>query len=71
VRSYNSSLSKLSDYKFFEGALKNQNPALNVVPYEPASSLFTDYALAFSFGAGWNKSYLLVMETPRLTWCST
>jgi uncharacterized repeat protein (TIGR03806 family) len=35
---------KLSDYKFFEGALKNQNPALNVIPYEPASSLFTDYA---------------------------
>ena len=35
---------KLSDYKFFEGALKNQNPSLNVLPYEPASSLFSDYA---------------------------
>lgn len=35
---------KLSDYKFFEGALKDQKPALNVLPYEPASSLFTDYA---------------------------
>jgi uncharacterized repeat protein (TIGR03806 family) len=35
---------KLSDYKFFEGDLKNQNPALNVLPYEPASGLFTDYA---------------------------
>jgi hypothetical protein len=35
---------KLSDYKFFEGVMKNQTPALNVIPYEPASSLFTDYA---------------------------
>lgn len=35
---------KLSDYKFFEGALKDQKPALNVIPYAPASSLFTDYA---------------------------
>lgn len=36
--------SKLSDYKFFEGDIKNQIPASNVIPYEPASSLFTDYA---------------------------
>lgn len=35
---------KLSDYKFFEGELKNLIPALNVLPYEPASSLFSDYA---------------------------
>lgn len=35
---------KLSDYKFFEGELKNQNPVLNVLPYEPSSSLFSDYA---------------------------
>lgn len=35
---------KLSDYHFFDGDLKNQNPALNVLPYEPASSLFSDYA---------------------------
>lgn len=35
---------KLSDYKFFEGDMKNQTPSLNVIPYEPASSLFTDYA---------------------------
>lgn len=35
---------KLSDYKFFEGDIKNQSPSLNVLPYEPASSLFTDYA---------------------------
>jgi len=35
---------KLSDYRFFEGDLKNQKPAQNVLPYEPASSLFTDYA---------------------------
>jgi uncharacterized repeat protein (TIGR03806 family) len=36
--------SKLSDYHFFEGEIKNQNPSLNVIPYRPASSLFTDYA---------------------------
>jgi uncharacterized repeat protein (TIGR03806 family) len=35
---------KLSDYKFFSGELKNQTPSTNVLPYEPASSLFTDYA---------------------------
>ena len=40
---------KLSDYRFFEGDMKNQIPALNVIPYEPASSLFTDYALKKRF----------------------
>lgn len=35
---------KLSDYKFFEGDMKDQIPSLNVIPYEPASSLFSDYA---------------------------
>lgn len=35
---------KLSDYKFFEGELKNLTPSLNVIPYEPASVLFSDYA---------------------------
>ncbi|RRJ92498.1 hypothetical protein [Flavobacterium macacae] len=35
---------KLSDYHFFDGEIKNQNPSLDVLPYEPASSLFTDYA---------------------------
>ena len=35
---------KLSDYKFFEGDLKNLSPALNVLPYQPASALFSDYA---------------------------
>lgn len=34
----------LSDYHFFVGQIKNQIPSLNVLPYEPASSLFTDYA---------------------------
>ena len=34
----------LSDYKFFEGQMKNQTPSLDVIPYEPISSLFTDYA---------------------------
>lgn len=35
---------KLSDYKFFEGNMKNQVPSQGVLLYEPASSLFTDYA---------------------------
>jgi len=35
---------KLSEYQFFEGELKDQIPALDVLPFEPASSLFTDYA---------------------------
>lgn len=35
---------KLSDYKFFEGQMKNLQPALDVLPYEPVSSLFSDYA---------------------------
>jgi uncharacterized repeat protein (TIGR03806 family) len=35
---------KLSDYKFFEGELKNQIPAYGVLPYKPINELFTDYA---------------------------
>ncbi|MDI1256799.1 MAG: hypothetical protein PSV16_11940 [Flavobacterium sp.] len=35
---------KLSDYHFFDGDMKTQKPSLGVLPYEPASSLFTDYA---------------------------
>lgn len=35
---------KLSDYHFFEGEIKAQIPASNVIPYEPASALFSDYA---------------------------
>ena len=34
----------LSEYHFFEGEIKNQIPSLNVTPYEPISSLFSDYA---------------------------
>ena len=40
---------KLSDYNFFEGPIKDQKPSLDVLPYEPASSLFTDYALKKRF----------------------
>lgn len=40
---------KLSDYSFFTGLMKDQNPTLGVLPYEPASSLFTDYALKKRF----------------------
>ena len=35
---------KLSDYHFFQGEQKNLSPNQNVLPYEPASSLFADYA---------------------------
>ena len=42
-------LPKLSDYHFFIGPLKNQNPAYKVIPYTPASTLFTDYALKKRF----------------------
>lgn len=35
---------KLSDYKFFEGELKNMTPSYGVLPYKPTSELFTDYA---------------------------
>ena len=35
---------KLSDYFFFVGELKNHTPNVGVLPYEPASGLFTDYA---------------------------
>ncbi len=34
----------LSDYHFFIGDMKNQTPGYKVLPYEPASSLFSDYA---------------------------
>lgn len=35
---------KLSDYNFFKGDIKLQNPSEELLPYEPISSLFTDYA---------------------------
>ncbi|RZJ33405.1 MAG: hypothetical protein EOO51_14065 [Flavobacterium sp.] len=35
---------KLSDYKFFEGSMKNLQPSLDVLPFQPASALFSDYA---------------------------
>ncbi|HTO16035.1 MAG TPA: hypothetical protein VLZ83_09695 [Edaphocola sp.] len=40
---------KLSDYHFFIGKLKDQVPAEGVLPYKPASSLFTDYAIKNRF----------------------
>jgi len=40
---------KLSEYNFFKGEMKNQQPADGLLPYEPASSLFTDYALKKRF----------------------
>jgi uncharacterized repeat protein (TIGR03806 family) len=35
---------KLSDYHFFSGDLSDQKPSKDVIPYEPNSSLFTDYS---------------------------
>lgn len=35
---------KLSDYKFFSGAMNQLQPSFGVLPYRPASELFTDYA---------------------------
>jgi hypothetical protein len=40
---------KLSDYHFFDGELKNLQPALGVLSYKPASELFSDYALKKRF----------------------
>lgn len=40
---------KLSDYHFFKGLLKEQNPADRVLPYNLASTLFTDYVLKKRF----------------------
>lgn len=34
----------LSEYNFFEGEMKAQDPVFGVIPYEPISTLFTDYA---------------------------
>jgi uncharacterized repeat protein (TIGR03806 family) len=40
---------KLSTYDFFEGELKLLKPRKKIVPFQPASSLFTDYALKSRF----------------------
>ena len=34
----------LSEYNFFEGAIKNLNPVYGVLPYDLSAALFTDYA---------------------------
>src|SRR5690606_34641642 len=36
--------SQLSDYHFFINDLREQQPNSGVVPFQPASTLFTDYA---------------------------
>ncbi|MDR7129240.1 putative repeat protein (TIGR03806 family) [Algoriphagus sp. 4150] len=40
---------RLSTYGFFSGKLNELTPAEEVIPYSPASSLFTDYALKSRF----------------------
>lgn len=37
-------LPKLSDYNFFEGTISDLDARFDVIPYEPISSLFSDYA---------------------------
>jgi hypothetical protein len=39
----------LSEYGFFTGALKDLTPAVNVVPYELSTPLFSDYTLKDRF----------------------
>lgn len=40
---------KLSDYQLFQGPLKNQEPALGVLPYSLVAPLFSDYAQKLRF----------------------
>ena len=40
---------KLSDYYFFEGTIKEQKPAKNVMPYALNAPLFSDYAYKLRF----------------------
>lgn len=40
---------RLSTYGFFEGNLSELAPSTDIIPYQPASSLFTDYALKSRF----------------------
>lgn len=40
---------RLSTYGFFEGEMANLSPNASLLPYQPASSLFTDYALKSRF----------------------
>ncbi|MEP0713649.1 SO2930 family diheme c-type cytochrome [Algoriphagus sp.] len=40
---------RLSTYGFFTGELRALNPVEEVIPYKPASSLFTDYAMKSRF----------------------
>ncbi|SFT98627.1 conserved hypothetical protein, HNE_0200 family [Algoriphagus locisalis] len=40
---------RLSTYGFFSGELNELSPVEEVIPYKPASSLFTDYALKIRF----------------------
>lgn len=40
---------RLSTYGFFEGEINKLHPESSIIPYEPVSSLFTDYALKSRF----------------------
>lgn len=55
---------RLSTYGFFAGDLKELNPIEEVIPYKPASSLFTDYALKsrYIFFPGGKKAVLTANE---------
>ncbi|PZX56086.1 putative repeat protein (TIGR03806 family) [Algoriphagus ratkowskyi] len=55
---------RLSTYGFFSGELNQLNPIEEVIPYKPASSLFTDYAMKsrFIFFPEGKKAVLLANE---------
>ncbi|MEY2704552.1 MAG: hypothetical protein RL407_614 [Bacteroidota bacterium] len=42
---------RLSTYGFFEGEIASLRPSASLIPYQPASSLFTDYALKSRFAS--------------------
>ena len=64
--------SKLSDYGFFTGDLKNLSPSEGVIPYALNSALFTDYAfkkrfVKFPFGTKANYNSEEVLDFPEGT----
>lgn len=55
---------RLSTYSFFEGEMNSLSPKAEVIPYQPASSLFTDYAWKsrFIFFPEGDKAALIANE---------
>ncbi|MEZ4902097.1 MAG: hypothetical protein R2822_10245 [Spirosomataceae bacterium] len=51
----------LSEYGFFEGKMNDLQPTPRVLLYEPASSLFTDYAFKKRFVSDARRSFCLLL----------